>query len=464
MIINKIFKPIFIITTGLFFYECSVNSIVLSNSIDENNENSNELISDSIITETTKYETEENYVEEKQIWKDITYSPTIETILLFNINDELSYPVYNLNSNDKIVLKFDDLSTTIKDYHYSIYKCKRDWTSSDLDEMEYIDGFQDNPIEQYKNSYNTFVPYVHYNLSFPNEDIKLIKSGNYRIVVYENGQINNPAFSKNFYVTENNIGVFPKLKQTADMETHDYQQEIDVDLNISSADVSNPYESIQLIIEQNNFKFESCKDLSANFIREGKITYNREDCNVFWGGNEFHNLDLTAIRLNSEFEANRTNYGNTVTLPIDQKRTYKKYLEQSDIDGKFKIRIQNGNEEYNHIEADYINVLFTLSYPYQMDKDIYIIGGLTNWQLDDRFLMEFNDEKRQYECKVLMKQGYYNYLYTEVSNSDNESEIKAIEGAHYETQNSYIIKVYYSDPQNFYDRLLSFSIFNSRDI
>lgn len=458
MIINNktLLKTLFIF---VFLQNCTAqkNKISGLNKSKDNTENR----PNSNLVE--KQNEEESYVDEKQKWRDIIYDENIQTVLLYESTDELSFPVIRLNSSETLTLKFDELEADITDYHYSIFKCKKDWTDSDLDEMEYISGFQDNPIESYKNSYNTYIPYIHYSLIFPNDNIQITKSGNYRIVVYPNGEPEQPILTKNFYVTENIISVTPQLKQPADMETHDYQQEIDAIVHYNNLNISNPYESIQLEITQNNFDFTTCNDLTPNYIRENTITYNREDCNIFWGNNEFHNLDLTGIRLNAEFESNRDAYQNTLTLPTDVKRTYKNHLEQPDIDGKMKIRTQSGLEQNNSIEADYIFVTFSLEFPFDPDNDIYIIGGLSQWEIKDKFKMEYHEDNKAYECRVLLKQGFYNYLYALV-NSQDQVDIAAIEGSHYETQNTYLIKVYYSDPINFYDRLLFYKEYNSREI
>lgn len=464
MIINKKRQLLKIATIAIFTYQCAVPANVTTKNVDEPIFET-EQTSGTEQKDSYQDNEQDSYVEEKQIWRDIIYDDSIKTVLLYNSIDELSDPVYELNDNETLILRFDNLSTEIKDFHYSIYRCKKDWTESNMNEMDYLNGFQDNPIEYYKNSYNTMVPYVNYALEFPNENVQLLKSGNYRIVVYPNGDPDNPIFTKNFYVTENTVGVNPKMKQTADIETHDYQQEIDLDLNCGGVSITNPYESIEMDITQNRYEFTTCNTLIPNFVREGIITYNREDCNIFWGENEFRHVDLTSVTQNSNFESNRLNmYDNTIDLPVDQKRTYKKYLENPDIDGKFKIRTISGRPEDNHFDADYVYVKFTLDYPYETNKEVYITGGFTNWQINDKYLMTFNTESQVYECKVLLKQGYYNYLYATVNNSNNKVSFSDIEGTHYVTQNTYIVKVYYSDPQKFYDRLLAYRVFNSRDI
>jgi hypothetical protein len=76
--------------------------------------------------------------------------------------------------------------------------------------------------------------------------------------------------------------------------------------------------------------------------------------------------------------------------------------------------------------------------------------------------MKYNTSKGSYEKELYLKQGYYNYLYLYVNDTAKSADIRHIEGSHFDTENEYLFKVYYSDPGDFYDRLLLYHIANSR--
>ena len=60
--------------------------------------------------------------EEKSItYTDSTLNSRIKTILCYKKNEELSLPIINLNSNEEILVSFDDFDADIKDY-YDFYK------------------------------------------------------------------------------------------------------------------------------------------------------------------------------------------------------------------------------------------------------------------------------------------------------------------------------------------------------
>lgn len=58
--------------------------------------------------------------------------------------------------------------------------------------------------------------------------------------------------------------------------------------------------------------------------------------------------------------------------------------------------------------------------------------------------MKFNPENNVYELSVLMKQGYYNYLYLATDESQPDlGQTAPVEGDFYQTENEYGVLVYY---------------------
>ena len=106
------------------------------------------------------------------IYSGHIFKSGIKTVLLHKKGWDLSYPILNLNSNEKLVLIFDELGSRTGNYQYTFEHCDAEWNSSNLSPPEYMDGFPENQIEKFNYSFNTTVDYVNYQLEFPNENIQ----------------------------------------------------------------------------------------------------------------------------------------------------------------------------------------------------------------------------------------------------------------------------------------------------
>jgi len=151
-----------------------------------------------------------------------------------------------------------------------------------------------------------------------------------------------------------------------------------------------------------------------------------------------------------------------VVLKPDIKRTFKKYLEMGDANGRLFIKNIDGYD--NNLESDYATTVLTLPYSQPLNKgDIYIFGQLSNWEINDDFRLKYDYDAVAYKAEIYLKQGVYNYTYLYVSDTAKSADISLIEGTHFDTENEYVFKVYYNDPSGFYDRLLLYYTANSRD-
>ena len=124
-----------------------------------------------------------NYSFSQEIFTNTIYNPNIKTVLMYSGDDDLSLPIWDLGSSKPLTLTFDELNLDNNEYSYTIIHCKSDWTPSDLDPSEYIDGYFEDQISDYQSSFNTNVNYTHYTLQIPNEYMKPVISWNYVIKV-----------------------------------------------------------------------------------------------------------------------------------------------------------------------------------------------------------------------------------------------------------------------------------------
>src|SRR5271157_85315 len=83
------------------------------------------------------------------------FTERIKTVQLFREGWNLSYPVMKLRSSDRLVLQFDLLSNEPETYYYSFIHCDKDWKKSEIYPTDYLEGFPENQIEDYKPSFST---------------------------------------------------------------------------------------------------------------------------------------------------------------------------------------------------------------------------------------------------------------------------------------------------------------------
>jgi hypothetical protein len=74
-----------------------------------------------------------------QVYKTEVIGKDIRTLQLKVFDNNLTYPVIELNSSDFVQISFDEMSHNNHMYSYSVHHCNADWTLSELLPIEYID-------------------------------------------------------------------------------------------------------------------------------------------------------------------------------------------------------------------------------------------------------------------------------------------------------------------------------------
>ena len=185
---------------------------------------------------------------------------------------------------------------------------------------------------------------------------------------------------------------------------------------------------------------------------------------VFEGGNQFRNFDMKSFWYQSmyikQIISNADGY--VIELHTDQSKAKKPYSVIEDINGRKLIKARTGQN--TSIEGEYAWVEFWLNQSKIKDADIYIMGALNNWQLDEKSKMRYDSRYNMYRGQMFLKQGYYDYLYNVVPRGSTRGSVTVIEGDHWETKNQYTIYVYYRERVPEYDRLVGYTTVNSFDI
>ena len=391
------------------------------------------------------------------------FLPNIKTVRFHIDGLELTYPIIDLNSNNRLLLSFDDLDADVKNYTYTLVHCNADWTPSNLAPNEYLDGFSEGTLDEYDYSFNTTTPYTHYWLLLPNEDVRFTKSGNYLLVVYEDDQERRIAFTRRFMVVEPRVRILPQMVRPARVDKQRTHQEIDFVVAHDGFDIRNPRTELQAVVLQNGRWDNAVTGVPPKFSRGNEQVFDYQDRIVFPAGNEFRYLDLRSLRRPSEniYQIDRTDRGYQVMLLRDEKRFDKPHLEWEDLNGQYVV--ETLDEDDPELEADYAEVLFSLYSPSPYaERELYLFGALTDWQLRDDFHMVYNPAISSYVGKVLLKEGFYAYAYALSPVKGTTPDLGEIEGNWFETRNNYTILLYFKPFGSRYDRLIGAVTFDSR--
>ena len=384
-----------------------------------------------------------------QVEEEVIPPDDIKTIIFKGNTRESALPIVKLN--ERITLSFDAINANEEDYYYIIDHYNFDWTPSQLMKSEYMRGFDNQRIRDYENSFNTYQIYSHYRLQIPNQQTRLIKSGNYMLKVYN--QYGELAFSRKFMIYEDLTNVGVAVKRSRNVKYIDQKQMIDVSLSSASMLFKNPNQTVNLVLIQNDNLSTSINSLKPTYTLGRELIYKNIEASSFWGGNEylfFENKSVRAANIGVQFIELKDIYHHYLFADII--RADRPYTYNPDINGRFLNTAINTDNVA--IEADYVQVHFSLQHPEMLsDNTIHVYGGFNNYEITDETKMTFNSASGFYETSLKLKQGFYSYKYVMVDKNGALDE-GAISGNFDETENNYKVLVYYRDLGARYDRLV----------
>lgn len=395
---------------------------------------------------------------------DSIYVNNIKTVRLYNYGNQLSFPVINLNSSDQVELHFDDLDADVKYYYYTYQLCNNDWAPVDLSQLDYIKGFTQLRISNYRFSSIALTRYTHYQAVIPDRSSYPTRSGNYILKVYLNGDTAQLAFTKRLMVVENKASILARIIQPYAPELFQTHQRVQFTIGIKGLDAFNAGQQVKVVILQNYRWDNALKNMPPTFIRGTTLEYNSESIGVFPGGKEWRWLDLTDFHLQSDrvLTADYNKKSTEVFLKPDGPREGQKYVYYRDYNGMY---VSSAIRGINPLwESDYATIHFSFAPPNGVaypNKDIYLFGQLTNYNYADSLKMNFNPGKGVYETHLFLKQGYYDYTYVAVDKNSTGNRTE-LDGNNYETENLYTILVYYKSFIDRSDELIGVATFDTR--
>jgi len=390
------------------------------------------------------------------------YFEHIKSVKFHHSSLPTSNPIIDLNSTGKLKLSFDDMEGGNKDYVYSIQHCNKDWYPTDIDELEYLNGFNEEDIQRATFSSQTAHDYTHYELLIPNQNTSWILSGNYILTVMDEDENNLVIMTRRFMVVEPIVKISSQILPAFNAELYNTHQRVDFAIDLNKFYISDPMNELSVTILQNGRWDTHINNIKPLTAIGDQVNFNKFGVSTFSSGKEFRYFDTRDIQLNSDrTEAIEINtYGIDVLLKKDMKRESKNYIFYREGNGVF-VPNYEGTLRNGKATSEYTNVIFTLDSSQPIyEHDLYVVGEFSSWNCYPENKMAYNDEVGGYQAELLLKQGYYNYLYAAVDGND-QVNYEITEGNWFETENEYTIMVYYRQLGSRYDRLIGVAHANS---
>lgn len=390
----------------------------------------------------------------------------IKSAKLYKAGDQTSFPVLSLNGSDVLELHFDDLEGGVKNYYYTFQLCNADWTPSVLTSFEYIRGFQNVRITNYRNSSIASTRYTHYQAQLPDRNSYPTRSGNYLLKVFINNDTSRLAFTQRFIVVDNKASVGAQLQQPFNAQVYRTHQKLQIGVTIDNRiQLFSPQDLKVVVLQNNNWKTSLSFD-RPTIYRGNYYEYSDESITALPALKEWRWIDVRSLRLQSDrMERIDTRRDTTqVYVKSEGSRNGQVYVYYRDLNGRYTIEtLESVNPFW---QGDYGNVHFSYNPPGGRPfegRDVYVFGELSDYASNGQGKMQFNEETKRYETTLFLKQGFYNYLYATLPSDNNQAypDFSVTEGNNWTTENSYTVLVYYRPFGARADELIGYASLNS---
>ena len=355
-------------------------------------------------------------------------------------------------------LSFDEMSHDVHLYTYTVKQMNADWSrESDLLSSEYLQGFTTKDIVDYEHSINTSREYTHYRFDFPNEDMALTKSGNYRLTIYEDGNPDNRVAEVDFCVVEPMVKIDAKVRANTDIEFNGRYQQVDVDVDFKPAGISYQPSEISVVVTQNNRQDNSVTMTQPTFVEPNRLRYINNKALIFEAGNEYHHFDAFSC-FYAGYGIDRVYHemGDYHALLFPNEITKGQYIHEFDSDGRFVVNAERTSD--SDTEAEYMWVYWSVpaEKPW-FDGALYVGGEIFGNELSLRNRMQYDAEAKVYWLTALVKQGGYDFQYWFVPKGQ-KTTTQRVDGSYWQTENEYAVYVYWRPFGARYDRLVGVQI------
>lgn len=359
-----------------------------------------------------------------------------------------------LTMDETLEVSFDEMSHEVHQYTYTVRHLNANWTPDNLATYDYLEGFPTVDITDYEHSFNTQQLYTHYRFEFPNDDMRTKLSGNYVLIIYEDGRQEEPVATACFSIVEPQAKVAAELRYNTDVELSGRYQQLEIDLNTNGLRTISPDE-FTLVVEQNGRLDNRVTAPRPTYVEPNRLRWKNCRQFIFEGGQEYQHIDLASVYYkgaNVDQIIFDQNFYHAFLFP-SQIRATGPYISEPDANGKYIVNAERVSD--SGTEADYMFVHFFIpaESPW-FDGQIYLLGDAWHNLFTPENRLHYDAEHHCYTASVYMKQGGCEWLYAFVPKGKQTATLERVEGSHWQTNNTYRIYVYHRAPGERYDALI----------
>jgi|GEM_PF-5785135 len=392
------------------------------------------------------------------VLRDTNYLAEVKGIKLYNpalINDR---PVWIMGDvPQRLILEFDWFGEEVRIFEYSIHHCRSDWGGlSPLSHSEYSSGFLYEEIEGYSFSFNTKVPYVHYEVEWTDRDVPWTKSGNYVLAVWDVTTGDRKlCFTRRFFVVEPLVEVEANRVLPRGRVPHHAYQAFELYIDLEEIELFSPRRYVHINVYQNMRWDMGVEGLQPLTERGTQLVFEGQRQIVFPGLKEYRRLDMRSMKWRSNDIARiiATDTGYVLVMRRQEPRYYQQSRGLPDRNGNFFFDNFDYRHE-GHLRLEYAEVYFNLSAWHDSRYDVYVTGGYWGWCLLPEMKMRYDGGRNAYFLRTWLKQGYYDYGFVAVDRQRGVRDVLRIDGSTDKTENAYFIFVYYTDPTQNFERII----------
>lgn len=371
-----------------------------------------------------------------------------------------------------VEVSFDEMSHEYHRYVYRLEHCNLRWEpTEDLFYSEYAESTADEvPIEEYTESRNVTTHYTHYSFTFPNEDMRPLVSGNYRLTILcDEGEEPVPVAEVCLRVVEPLVGVTADVTTNTEIDVNDRHQQLTMSIDCSHVQSRDLRDEIHTVVLQNDRLDNAVVDAPPSYVNGSHLTWDHQRDLVFPAGNEYRKYEILSARypgLHTESIHYFEPYLHATLMADEQRRNY---LVAEDLNGINVIR--NTDNQDDATETEYMLTHFSLLCKAPLDDaDVFLNGKWTTGGVCPEWKMQYDEQAQAYIGTFMLKQGYYNYQYLVVPREEQfrrspfhqpKGLTAPFEGDYYQTSNEYRIMVYLRQPGARYDRLVGCALVKS---